>query len=488
MNKSIALIVYSILLVVYINNSIFAINKDEDIPKLNNPFTEKYLLNNLSRIKPKMVFNDQIVTDLRKKIETDPLLRNMYEAIRIKAFEIVDEPLLERIQQGRRILSVSRNMLYRINMLGVVYIVENENTILERINNELLAVCNFSDWNPSHYLDVAEMSMAVALALDWTYDRLPDSTIKIAKNSLLEKGIHPSWPEHGGEEQWWVTHENNWNQVCNGAMIAASIAVADEYPGVAAKTIKRSLDGLPHALKQYIPDGVYPEWPVYWSYGTSFSVLTSAILETAFGTDFGHSEYPGFVESAMFKVICTSPSGLYYNFADCGDMRSQEGDVVLAWFASNTGNPLFFERERFLMPPEEMNLNRLNGAALAWMCIYESETFKGVPEVWFGRGENPIAVFRQDDDKYYFAAKGGKGTISHGNLDAGSFIFELNGVRWSVDPGVQPYHELEETGFDLWGTSQDCDRWKLLTKNNFGHSTLTVNDQLHLVDVSLRGR
>src|SRR5699024_8110704 len=71
--------------------------------------------------------------------------------------------------------------------------------------------------------------------------------------------------------------------------------------------------------------------------------------------------------------------------------------------------------------------------------------------------------------------------VNHGNMDGGSFVFELNGVRWSVDPGNQGYNELEKEGFDLWGKCQTCDRWKLLTKNNYGHSTLTVNDSLHRV-------
>lgn len=474
-----------LFILIFLNISdAFSNEEDGDIPKLQNPISESYIKDNITKSKPRMVFNAQIVEDIKRKIKTDPVIGNMYEAIQLNACEILNEPLLERVQTGRRILSVSRNMLYRINMLGVVYLIENDGRILERINSEVLAVCNFSDWNPSHYLDVAEMSMAVALALDWTCDQLPESTISLAKKSLIEKGIYPGWPEHGGKNQWWVTHENNWNQVCNGAMIAASIAIADEDPGLAARTIKRSLDGLPHALKQYLPDGVYPEGPGYWTYGTSYSVLTAAILETAFGSDFGYSNYPGFVESAMFKVLCTSPSGSYYNFADCGDKRSKEGDVVLAWFAAKTGNPLFYEKERFLLSPEQMNLNRLSGAALAWMSQYNEGTIKQAPEVWFGRGDNPLVVFRDDNDgrDYYFAAKGGSGTVSHGNLDAGSFIFELDGVRWSIDPGVQPYYDLEKTGFDLWSQCQECDRWKLLTKNNFGHSTLTVNDKLHIVD------
>ena len=69
-------------------------------------------------------------------------------------------------------------------------------------------------------------------------------------------------------------------------------------------------------------------------------------------------------------------------------------------------------------------------------------------------------------------------------MDAGSFVFELNGVRWAIDPGNQAYDDLERTGFDLWSNCQDCPRWTLLTKNNFGHNTLTVNDRLHVADAT----
>src|SRR3546814_7782221 len=67
-------------------------------------------------------------------------------------------------------------------------------------------------------------------------------------------------------------------------------------------------------------------------------------------------------------------------------------------------------------------------------------------------------------------------------MDGGSFVFELDGVRWVVDPGNQSYNELEKTWFNLWGSCQDCERWTLLTKNNFGHSTISVNGELHRVD------
>lgn len=458
---------------------------DGEIPKLDNPMSVEYLKKNLRKTQPRLVLNTTIEKNLKAKLKTDPVIRNMYAAIKLNAGNIMTEPLLERKLTGRRLLSVSREMLYRINMLGMVYRMEGDPKVLQRINEEVLAVCNFTDWNPSHYLDVAEMSMAVAIALDWTAGKLPKSTIELAKNALIDKGIKPSWPE-SGKNPGWSYGTNNWNQVCNGGMIAASIVIAEKDPELAAKTIWRALDGLPHSLVEYMPDGVYPEGSTYWSYGTSFSVVTAAMLESAFGSDFGHSTYPGFMESAVFRTLTNAPSGWYYNFADCGDRRGNQGDVTLAWFAAKTGNSAFFEKDRFLVPAEEMGkLSRVGGAALVWLAQYEAKTLVKAPTAWKGGGANPIIIFtggENDPRQYYFGGKGGRGTVNHGNMDGGSFVFELDGVRWSVDPGNQDYNALEITGFDLWGKCQECERWTLLTKNNFGHSTLSVNDQLHVVD------
>lgn len=469
------------------NITAFSISQsgEKDIYRLNNPITEQYLKKYLRKSQPRLVLNSKIERQLKRDLRTNPVVQNMYKVIQLNADEILDDPMLERVMTGRRLLHVSREMLYRINMLGMVYRIEKDDEVLQRINDEVIAVCNFSDWNPSHFLDVAEMSLAVALALDWTAGDLPNQTIEIAQNALIEKGIKPSWPE-SGRNPGWAYGSNNWNQVCNGGMIAASIAIAEEAPELAAKTIHRSLEGIPHALAEYGPDGLYPEGSTYWGYGTSFSVITSAMLQSAFDTDFGITDYPAFKESATFRVLMNAPSGWYYNFADCGDKRSEKGDFTLAWFAAQTGNATFFEHERFLMPPKEMGeLPRLAGAALVWISQFEKSTNEKMPTAWKGEGDNPVVVFRSDENDphdFYFGGKGGRATTSHGNMDSGSFIFELNGVRWVIDPGNQSYYELEKTGFNLWDSSQEGDRWKLLTKNNFGHSTLSVNNELFVND------
>jgi hypothetical protein len=453
-----------------------------DTIKLQNPISVQYLKTKLKKSHPRLILTGAIERNLKKKIRSEAVVKNYYDAIKLNAQQIQQSPLLTRKVEGRRLLAVSREMLYRMNILCLVYRIEKDPALLKRIDDEVKAVCNFSDWNPSHYLDVAEMSLAVALAVDWVRDALPKNTVDLAITALIEKGIKPSYPQD--KPLGWVNGTNNWNQVCHGGMIAASIIVADKDPGLAAKTISRALDGLPHALRQYGPDGLYPEGATYWGYGTSFSVITSSMLESAFGTDFGIAKYPAFIKSADFRLLCVAPSGWYYNFADCGDKEGETGDITLAWFAKQTGNPLYLERDKFLQSPKEMGkLPRLAGAGLVWLSQFEEKTETKLPLAWKGDGENPVIIFRSDTNdprQYYFGGKGGRATISHGNMDAGSFIFELDGIRWVIDPGNQEYHEIEKTGFNLWGNCQDCQRWTLLTKNNYGHSTLTVNNTLHV--------
>lgn len=474
-----------ILIVAFINAPMAnTLSVKDSLLKLNNPVDADYLKSRLQQQSPRLFMNHRIDRHLKKQMQTDALLQNVYRAIQLSATELMDKPLLIRKKEGIRLLDVSREMLYRMNVLCMVYRIDQNKQVLERINKEVLAVCNFSDWNPSHYLDVAEMSLAVAIAVDWAGEALPDSTLKMAKQALIEKGIAPSFVNRS--KHHWLKGSNNWNQVCHGGLVAAAIAVADDAPELAAKTINRALEGIPYALAQYGPDGVYPEGSTYWYYGTTYTALTSSMLSSAFGTDFGIADYPGLKESATFRAMCNAPSGMYFNYADCWDVRSKNGDFTLAWFANQTGNSLFFERERFMLDPTQMDeLTRHAGVGLIWLSQVQPKTKKAVlPMAWKGNGVNPIVIFTGGaDDKYgyYLGAKGGSGSVSHGNMDAGSFVFELNGVRWVVDPGNQDYYPLEKAGFNLWANCQDCERWNLLTKNNFGHSTLTVNNQRHNV-------
>ncbi|MGE5406633.1 MAG: heparinase II/III family protein [Methanosarcina sp.] len=450
--------------------------------KLENPVTAEYIKSKMKKSSPRLILTPEIENNLKSRLKSDPVVSNYYASMKLGAKEILTKPLLTYNVIGRRLLDVSREMLKRMTILSMVYRIDKDPAVLKRIDAELRTVCNFQDWHPSHFLDVAEMTLAVSIAADWTGNALPKSTLELVRKSLIEKGINASFVK--GNDSW-VNASHNWNQVCNGGMIAAAIVIGDTDPALAAKTISRSLEGMPAALKQYSPSGIYPEGATYWDYGTSFSCVTSSMLESAFGSDFGIAAYPSFIESATVKILCTAPSGYYFNYADCGDREGSNGDIVLAWFAKQTGNPLYLQKEKFLKSAGASGLSRLAGAGLIWLSQFTPREGSSIPLIWKGDGPNPLVIFRSEENDarhFYFGGKGGRGNLNHGNLDAGTFVFELDGVRWAVDPGNQDYTELEQAGFDLWNQSQNSPRWTLLTKGNQGHSNLTVNDSRFKVD------
>lgn len=438
---------------------------------------------------PRLIWRNGDEDRIRKRIATDPITRVYDSFLMTTAEALLADPPLERVVIGRRMLATSRTALKRTTILAYAWRLSGDRRYAQRLERELRAVCAFPDWNPSHFLDTAEMCMAVALGLDWAREELSPEVVKLATIALLEKGIHPSFePDYN----FWLEWDNNWNQVCNAGLTAAALITFEAAPDDAARIVNRMRSSLPFVLETYAPDGVYVEGATYWKYGTEFHVLLLSILESALGTDFGLADYPGFMASPDFLELVEAPSGGLFNYADCGDAIGFNEPML--WFAMKTGEPRYNQDEAIRRLSVETSApagveDRLAVPGFLWQVNTRYANSRSLPLVWQGRGSNPLVVFRTAFDApqvLYFAAKGGQATLNHGNMDAGSFILELDGVRWAIDPGVQNYHALEEifqrTGGDLWDRAQDSRRWTLLTKNNFGHNTLSVDHQLHVSD------
>ncbi len=457
----------------------FSVAARDDIPgktppKLDNPISVAYLRENLAKGSPRLILTPAIERDLKARLANDPLLQAYHRHLQAEARAILGSSPPARELRGFRLLPVSREILRRLSTLAMAYRLEQQPELLKRIDAELLNACAFEDWNPRHFLDVGEMALGVALAVDWVGDELPRATVDRARNALIEKAISPSYNE-GGKPMFWIDATSNWNAVCHGGLIAASLAVAEIDPELAARTVARALENLPGSLHEYAPDGVYPEGPYYWEYGTTYTVIGADLLDSALGRDFGITASPGFMEGARFRLQVTSPTGDFFNFADSSDRPTGSGSLLLAWFAAKTGDALYFDRAFFENPSQT---GRFTALGLLWLARYTEKKSGALPREWLGKGPNPVAVFRGKEEQpraFYLAVKGGRADISHGNMDAGSFVFDLDGVRWSLDPGNQSYFPLDQIGFPLSNRSQDGARWSLLTKGNHGHGNLSVN-------------
>jgi hypothetical protein len=117
--------------------------------KLDNPpITAAYLQQHLSKSGRLLMLTPAIENRLKKGIKTEPVLKNYFAALKLNAYKILDSPLIERKMIGKRMLATSRELLYRMTVLSMVYRMEKEPVLLKRINSELISACNFSDWHP----------------------------------------------------------------------------------------------------------------------------------------------------------------------------------------------------------------------------------------------------------------------------------------------------------------------------------------------------
>jgi len=418
-----------------------------------------------------------------QSIAASPAWRKMHEAILAECDQITGKPPVERIQIGRRLLDKSREALRRIFYLSYAYRMTGQDKYLDRAEKEMLAVSAFSDWNPSHFLDVAEMTMALAIGYDWLFYQLSPESRQTIKNAILIKGINPSFDN---KYNWFLTANHNWNQVCNAGMTYGALAILEDEPELAKKVIDRALETIQLPMEEYLPDGAYPEGYSYWDYGTSFNVMFLSAVDKVPDSGSTLSQSPGFLKTAAFLQHMTGVTGQCYNWGDCGPGGSLS--PAMFWFAQQENDlSLLWVEKNYLQKSDysEFTKDRLLPAIMIWgKDLPLDQVTEPSRKVWMGQGTNPVCLIRTswtDPNGIYLGFKAGSASVNHGHMDIGSFVMEADGIRWASDLGSQNYESLESKGISVFGRTQDAQRWTIFRLNNRVHNTLTIDDQLQQV-------
>ncbi len=433
---------------------------------------------------PRLLLQDndeELINDL---ISSDPTWQALHAAILREANKILSKSPLQRKLTGRRLLSVSRECLRRVYFLSYAFRMTGDMRFLDGAEKVMLDVARFSDWNPSHFLDVAEMTMGLAIGFDWLHAELSIDSKTMIAEAIKTKGLEPSYnPDYN----WFVRSTNNWNQVCNAGMTFGALAVADLYPDLARHTIERAIESIELPMSVYQPDGAYPEGYGYWGYGTTMNVLFLDVLEKTMGSDFGLSSTPGFLETSQYLKHMLGPSLSCFNWGD--NRLGGSLKPAMFWFANRMGDPSVLWMEKNFLKATNFDKyargQRLLPSALLWAKNIPIESISEPSEkMWVGQGDNPVALMRtswSDPDAIYLGFKAGSPSVNHGHMDIGSFVMESDGIRWATDLGVQNYESLESKGLKIFGKTQDAQRWTVFRFNNFSHSTLTVDEKLQRV-------
>ena len=125
------------------------------------------------------------------------------------------------------------------------------------------------------------------------------------------------------------------------------------------------------------------------------------------------------------------------------------------WYASKLGDPSLLWNEKIFLTREDTHFTAEEERFLPIILIYGSrfdmkEVTPPVSKIWTGHGKVPVALIRTGWDKeegFYVGIKGGTASANHAHMDAGSFVFEAQGVRWAQDLGMQEYYSLEKKGY-----------------------------------------
>ena len=423
------------------------------------------VLNTLKEQHPRLISTER-VEKIKQVIQEDELAKKIWISNLEFAEELLDKkPVIYEKPDGRRLLRVSREALDRIRSLSLCYLILDEKRYAERAWQELEAVASFSDWNPSHFLDAAEMTHAVAVGYDWLYDFWNAEQRKILEDAIVQKGLNPALEVYS-KERGWHTGNINWNQVCNGGISIGALAIAEIVPDLASEILCTAIKGVQLPMKVYEPDGAGYEGPTYWDYGSRYNVFFMDALDNSLGTDFGLSTMEGFSRSGDFQIYLSGNDLLCFNFSDSHIKPMSTAQHF--WMGKKYDQPRYsWFRYMALKRGIEGNLlellwfdNRFKDYDLNSLSLdrhFRVAEIVTMRDSW------------ESEKGFSIAMKGGSSTRVHSHMDLGSFILECEGVRWFIDCGID--RETYQRHINKAG------RWDFYRTRAEGHNTLVINPE-----------
>ena len=434
---------------------------------------------------PRLLFTAQDEKQVKIMRKSIPLVDSLCVKLTEQAENLLSVPVQEfKLSSLRQLLGISREQVSRIITLSMAYRLTGDKRFAQKAEEELVNVCNYPDWNPYHFLDVAEMATAVGIGYDWLYEVLKPETKRLIIEKIKKNAIDEAFKVYE-KKQAWHNGNNNWNVVCNTGMVIGALAIAEDYPEEAGKVVQMAAQNVPNCMRFFAPDGACYEGPAYWGYANSYLAVLCRALTDNFKHDFGLSAMEGINNTALYFIRTFSPAGRAFNFADSA--YPTEGSIL-----EYSENPLFFYlSHRFEQPEVAAHYRKVLSGALKHRRMSDRFFFLSIPwfdnaafnekteipkmQVFRGKGVD-ILVFngnRQVPNAIHLIAKSGSPSLSHQQLDVGTFVTEVNGIRWSDDLGSDSY---ALPGF--WENKPDGQRWTYFRNTNFSHNTLTIDGKI----------
>jgi hypothetical protein len=433
----------------------------------------KGVLNNLKQEHPRLLLTDARLTELKTLSNTDNQLYKYVNAVIAQAEKDRIKSPIQYILIGPRLLDKSRECLSRVYNLAFAYRWTGNKLYYEAAVSNMKTVCAFPDWNPSHFLDVAEMTHAVGIGYDWLYNEMDQETRDVIKKGLIKMGLDEgkkAYTVPGYAYNWWTKVDHNWNQVCNGGLLIGALAVAEEDTAFTSIMVSNAIKNLPYAIKSYGPDGAWGEGPGYWDYATSYTSYGLSALQTTLDKTFGLTEIQGLSETGYFPVYSAGPTGYFLNYADAGEKSKIGAPVASMWLASTFQNNFFSD-----FVEDQLKTRTASVHHIIWYEPYSTTAHSKTLDKYFG---GSVALFLSrsswtDVNALFLGAKAGYNKVNHAHLDLGNFEMDALGVRWIRDLGSDDYNLPDYFS----GSTPTSTRWTYYRLNSFSHNVPVLSNK-----------
>lgn len=405
----------------------------------------------------------------------------LYEYTISEADALLNTPCQEyEIKDNLRLLQPCQNVKDTIITLSSAYLLTNDTKYLDRIYSEISYVLDATHWpnwncfphsNSSatningvttnytstlgHFLDSGFLSAGVAIGYDIlrSADYLTDDQ-KISFHSRIKEvfldNVTICYNDTRLSSQRstnWYYAPSNWGCVVPGGALSISLALAKDADlfsttdvNQLAYIIENSLESLEFPYTLLYPDGSWYEGPSYWKYISEFLVSYCIYpLITICQDDYGFMD--GKLLKDTFNYV-SSVNGSVYNF-NFGETEQQKSDVYLAqgYLLSSMLN------DRELME-NQFNLRKITSYSkdvrdILWFNPQMTEsTDVNIPvdSYFTGAGVGVMRGHFYNQNSSFVGVVAGENADTGFQYEKGSFVFDLDGVRWACDLGTDNYN------------------------------------------------
>ncbi len=406
--------------------------------------------------------------------KSDPDIYNWAQQIIYTADSTLEkDPVFYELRDGSRLLGVSREVLGKMYAYGMAYQITQDQKYAERGFLELQAVCEFPDWHPSHALDVGEMAAAVAIGYDWLYEALTPEQRQIVEEGIYNNAFYDAmimYQSGNGYMSALSYGDSNWCNVVSGGMTMAALSMLDVYPEVAFRILQHAVRASDNYLFRYAPSGAWYEGPGYWDYATTYMVKEHSALESVLGTDFRLGMAEGLETTADYVIDLQGDNGTF-----------TIGDGMVTKIYSPE---MFYLAEKYdnyaisTVTMEKCNRKFSGGEHLALCLLWYDPQAAGdindieLDAIYYNQDNAVVSMHDtfESGNTTFAAIHAGTNNLGHAHLDAGSFVFESDGVRWVEELGQDNYNQA-----GYWDETDNGQRWQIFRMRAEAHSVPVIN-------------